>query len=78
MGWILNAIELGGVEYSHDGACSGGSILLHEQVSVLIPVDEELGVGVLGFAAVRSQCRLMKIGMSEKARKRWVLIFALA
>lgn len=77
MGWSLNANVLLGVEYSDDGACSSGSILLHEQVSLLIPVDEESGVGVIGFAAVRSQCRSMKIGMSEKARKRWVLIFAL-
>lgn len=35
-------------------------------------------VGVLfGFAAVRSQCLFMKMGISEKARKRWVFICAL-
>lgn len=31
----------------------------------------------LELAAVRSQCFLMKIGMSENALKRWVFICAL-
>lgn len=37
-----------------------------------------LACGLLGPAAVKSQWRLMKMGMSEKARKRWVLICALS
>lgn len=36
-----------------------------------------LAMALFAFAAVRSQCFLMKMGMSEKALKRWVLICAL-
>lgn len=65
--------------YSVDGARSKELRFEQEQVTLWRPAGLVLTVvGVLlGFAAVRSQCLLMKRGMSEKARKRWVLIWAL-
>lgn len=75
--------ESEGVMYSVEEARWKWSRLLHEQATLLIPGAWMVGfvgnsAGVLfGFAAVRSQCLFMKMGMSEKARKRWVLICAL-
>jgi hypothetical protein len=75
--------ESEGVMYSVEEARWKWSRLLQEQETLFIPgawmagfVGSSVGV-LLGFAAVRSQCLLMKMGMSEKARKRWVLICAL-
>jgi hypothetical protein len=75
--------ESEGVMYSVEEARWKWSRLLHEQETLLIPgawilglVGKSAGV-LLGLAAVRSQCLLMKMGMSEKALKRWVLICAL-
>jgi hypothetical protein len=75
--------ESEGVMYSVDGARWKWSRLLHEQETLVKPDGWTAGfVGrsidaLPGFAAVKSQCRLMKIGMSEKARNLWVLICAL-
>lgn len=75
--------ESEGVMYSVDEARRKWSRLLHEQDTLSIPDTWAAGfVGrsvdaLPGFAAVRSQCRLMKMGMSEKARNLWVLICAL-
>lgn len=75
--------ESEGVMYSDEGARWKVSRLLQRQEMLLM---SEAGMGGLllrsveawfGFAAVRSQWRLMKMGMSEKALKRWVLICAL-
>lgn len=67
--------------YSDEEARRNTSRLLQEQVTLVMPefgtMGFPFGVVVFGFAAVRSQCRFMKIGMSEKARKRCVLIWAL-
>jgi hypothetical protein len=69
--------------YSVEEARWKWSRLLHEQETLFIPgawmvdlVGSCVGA-LLGLAAVRSQCLFMKMGMSEKARKRWVLICAL-
>lgn len=71
--------ESDGVMYSVEAARSNELRFEQEQVTLLSPADFVLTVVVLlfGFAAVRSQCLLMKRGMSEKARKRCVLIWAL-
>jgi hypothetical protein len=73
--------ESEGVMYSEEAARRNVSRLLQEQVTLVMPefgrVGFPFGVVVFGFAAVRSQCRFMKIGISEKARKRCVLIWAL-
>lgn len=75
--------ESEGVMYSDDEARWNWSRLLQEQDILFMPVPvpgredfvETLGLEVwLADACVRSQWRLMKIGMSEKARKRWVFI----
>lgn len=58
--------------YSVDADLWNASRLLQGQLTLWIP-----GGLVLFGAAVRSQWRFMKRGMSEKARKRWVLIWAL-
>lgn len=68
------ADESEGLRYSVDEDRWNGSRLLQEQDILLIP-DSGIAGLVVAFvsvllAAVRSQCRLMKIGMSEKARKR--------
>lgn len=55
--------ESEGVKFSTDGARRKVSKLLQAQETLLIPSP-----CAVFFAAVRSQCRLMKIGMSEKAR----------
>lgn len=55
--------ESEGVKYSVDGARWKASKLPQEHETLLIPSP-----GVVFFAAVRSQCRLMKMGMSENAR----------
>lgn len=72
--------ESEGVIYSDEAARRNVSRLLQEQFTLFMPVlwwdSFSLGV-VCAFAAVKSQCLLIKIGMSEKARKRWVLICAL-
>jgi len=66
--------ESDGVMYSADGARWNWSRLLHEHEILLIPVPDDFGVRTRGvfiaLAAVRSQCRLTKIGISEKARNR--------
>lgn len=79
--------ESDGVMYSDEEARWNDSRLLHEQerlfISLPVPVPWMAGlvlrsvVALLGFVAVRSQCLLMKMGMSENALKRWVLIWAL-
>jgi hypothetical protein len=75
--------ESDGVIYSAEPARWNEVRSLHEQETGLIPDPgkEDLllrSVGVLlEFAAVRSQCLLMKIGMSLKALKRCILICAL-
>lgn len=75
--------ESDGVMYSFDEARWKVSRLLQAQERLLMSVPGMGGlafrsVGVWsGFAAVRSQCLLMNMGMSEKALKRWVLICAL-
>lgn len=65
---------------------SASMLLLQEHWTLVISfwgVDSlEMSVGgellvVVVLAEVRSQCFLMNMGMSEKARKRWVFIWAL-
>lgn len=75
--------ESEGVKYSDEAARWKESRLLQRQEMLFMPdpgsaalLDRSVGPW-FGFAAVRSQWRLMKIGMSEKALKRWVLIWAL-
>lgn len=70
--------------YSDEGVRWKESRVLQRQ-EMLLMQDPWTGALLLisggpwfGFAAVKSQWRLMKIGMSEKALKRWVLICALA
>lgn len=83
-GWISDDVdESEGVMYSVDEARWNWSRLLQEHDilfmpgPVPVPGREDL-VDTLGLdvwlADVRSQWRLMKMGMSEKARKRWVFI----
>lgn len=68
--------ESDGVMYSAEEARWNWSRLLQEQPTLFIPFpwcDGEFFTsrgGLLGSAAVKSQCRLMKMGMSEKARNR--------
>jgi hypothetical protein len=73
--------ESEGVMYSDEAARRNVPRLLQEQVTLVMPevgrVRFSFEVVVFGFAAVRSQCRFMKIGISENARKRCVLIWAL-
>jgi hypothetical protein len=82
-GWISEDVveDSEGVMYSDEAARRNVSRLLQEQVTLFMPefgrVRFSFEVVVFGFAAVRSQCRFMKIGISEKARKRCVLIWAL-
>jgi sensor c-di-GMP phosphodiesterase-like protein len=68
-----------GVMYSVEAARS--KLLRFEQEQVTLWMPEGLVLTVVAalfwFAAVRSQCLLMNRGMSEKARKRCVLICAL-
>jgi hypothetical protein len=72
--------ESDGVMYSADEARWNWSRLLQEQPTLLTPFPWCGGEiltscgGLLGSAAVKSQCRLMKMGMSEKARNRCALI----
>ena len=75
--------ESDGVMYSVEDARWNELRLLQEQETELIP-DADLGdlllrsAGVvLGLAEVRSQCLLMKRGMSLNALKRCILIWAL-
>lgn len=83
--WMSEDVEdSDGVGYSFEGArWKHASRLLHRQERLLMPVPGTEGLVVrsagewFGFAAVKSQWRLMKIGMSENALKRWVLIWAL-
>jgi hypothetical protein len=70
--------ESEGVMYSDEAARWKVSRLLQVQEMLWMPGG--LGSGELGlfwFAAVKSQCLFRKIGMSEKARKRCVFIWAL-
>lgn len=71
--------ESDGVMYSEEAARSKDDRFEQEQVMLWKPAGLAfVGVfEVFWFAAVRSQCFLMKIGISEKARKRCVLIWAL-
>lgn len=71
--------ESDGVMYSVEVARSREVRFEQEQVMLLMPAGLVLTivVALFGFAAVRSQCLFMKRGMSEKARKRCVLIWAL-
>lgn len=75
--------ESEGVMYSDEEARWKESRLLQRQEMLLMPVPGRAGLlarsagAWFGFAAVRSQWRFMKIGMSENALKRWVLIWAL-
>lgn len=71
--------ESDGVMYSVEAARSKEFRFEQEQVRLWMPAGLVLTVVValFGFAAVRSQCLLMKRGMSEKARKRCVFIWAL-
>jgi hypothetical protein len=71
--------ESDGVMYSVEDARSKEFRFEQEQEMLLMPVGFVLtgAVVVVGFAAVRSQCLFMKMGMSEKARKRCVFICAL-
>ena len=75
-------VEVEGVAYSE--TCSMVLLLLQEQRMFVIWVGSSGGVHVAGAvllafaaAAVRSQCFLMNMGMSWKARKRCVLTCAL-
>lgn len=76
--------ESDGVMYSVEAARCNGLRLLHGQETLLIP-DPDPDIeglwrsveGLLGCAAVRSQCLLMKRGMSLNALKRCILICAL-
>lgn len=65
--------ESDGVMYSVEAARSKELRFEQEQVTLWSPAGL-VAVVLFGFAAVRSQCLLMKRGMSEKARKRCVLI----
>lgn len=71
--------ESDGVMYSVEAARSKEVRFEQEQVRLWMPAGLALTVVVALFelAAVRSQCLLMKRGMSEKARKRCVFIWAL-
>lgn len=66
--------ESDGVMYSADEARRNWSRLLHGHETLLIPVPDDFGVStwavLVALAAVKSQCRLTKMGISEKARNR--------
>lgn len=71
--------ESDGVIYSDEAALWNESRLLQEQEMLWMPAGlaRTVVLALFWFAAVRSQCLFRNIGMSENARKRWVLICAL-
>lgn len=63
--------ESDGVIYSDEADLWKASRLLQGQETLWMLAGLGMAVlPVLGFAALRSQCLFIKIGMSEKARKR--------